>query len=86
MRDQILSNPLDRWICDYGKSHTMSEGIYKDRAGDQDWGGSKCGCRETYGVPYIIFIRWCQSNFKINHSHEITDYIRDEYLKVNPVK
>ena len=68
--DQFKAKGLASWVCDYGKQHPM--GV---------WPSEKCGCKERYGNA-LGFLVWCQKGFKICHSHQITDFMRSEFLRL----
>lgn len=70
-----------RWVCSYGTRHKMTDGRHTGADGKKEWSEIYCGCREKFGVSYFVLLEWCQKFKGIDHSHEITPSMQEEFLR-----
>jgi len=75
-----------RWICDWGTRHKMSEGTsINPNTGGKEWSALNCGCIEKFSAPSTIFFAWCQKFGRVERSADITPDMQREYLKANAI-
>jgi len=54
------------WICNYGVKHRMTE---------------ECECKNTFGFHFNL-LEYCQKTFGIEWTHQITEHMRNDFLRV----